>query len=245
MRTVLAAIAACLAAGLAVSTEAGRPCAAPGREVGAILPPAAIVKLRSERELRIVSFGSSSTQGVGASSPTKTYPAQLDAILERRLPGRAIEVVNAGVGGETVEDNMRRLDSVLRLRPDLVIWQVGTNDALRGVAPDRVRVELLEGVRRIEARGAEVVLMDPQPLQSPEEERAIAAMSGAIGEAARETRTPLFPRHALMRQWLRSGEFTSASLYVGDGLHMTDAGYRCLAEDLADALVPESAASVR
>jgi acyl-CoA thioesterase I len=245
MRIILATLAASLAAGGVPSTQAGDRCDTPGTAVVPILPPIEMSRLLSEQDLRIVSLGSSSTQGVGATSPARTYPAQLEAILERRLPGRTVEVVNKGVGGDTIEDNLRRLGEVLRLRPDLVIWQVGTNDALSGVRPDRVRAELLDGIRQIEGQGAEVVLMDPQPLPAPEKERVVATITDAIGEVARETRTPLFPRHALMRQWLRAGEFTTASLYAGDGLHMTDAGYHCLAEDLADTLVPEVADDVR
>jgi acyl-CoA thioesterase I len=82
--------------------------------------------------------------------------------------------------------------------------------------------------------------MDPQPLAPPEreQERAVAGMSAVIAGVAADTRTPLFPRHERMLRWLGSGAFTPATLYAGDGLHMTDAGYRRLAEDLAAALVP-------
>lgn len=195
MRIPLAALAAWLATSTSSFAEPGERCLAPEEAVGDILPPAEASELLSERELRIVCLGSSSTQGVGATSAAAAYPARLDAILEQRLPGRT--------------------------------------------------VDLLDGIRRIERQGAEVVLMDPQPLPAPEKERAITAMSDAISKVARETRTPLFPRHALMRERLRAGGFTPSSLYAGDGLHMTDAGYRCLAEDLADALVPGTVPGVR
>lgn len=220
------------------AVAAGQRCAPsdPGAVTGRIVLPATLL---ADGALTIVCLGSSSTQGVGASSPARTYPAQLEAVLAGRLPGLRVRVVNRGVGGETVADNLRRLErDALGPRPDLVVWQVGTNDALRGLPPAEVRVRLEDGLRRIKDAGAAAVLMDPQPLAAAEKERAIAAMSAAIADVAARTGTPLFSRHERMLRWVSSGAFTLASAYGADGLHMTDASYRCLAEDLAAMLAP-------
>lgn len=175
---------------------------------------------------------------MGASGPAATYPARLGAVLAKRLPGRSVEVVNKGVGGETVADNVRRMErDVAALRPGLVVWQVGTNDALRGLAQAEVRAGLLDGVARIRAAGAEVVLMDSQPLAGARGE-AVAAMAAVVREVAKEAGVPLLSRHAAMRRWLAEGAVTPASLYAPDGLHMADGGYACLAEAVADLLVP-------
>lgn len=227
---------ACASAAQAADLPRGRPT---DPNVGIGMPLVAVVELPARAEVRIVCLGSSSTEGVGASSPGRTYPARLDALLRQRAQGRRIEIVNKGVGGETVADNLSRIErDVLRLRPDLVIWQVGTNDALVGLDPVAVRAQILDGVRRLKEGGAAVLLMDPQPLPHSEKARAVADMAAAVAAAAREAGAPLFSRHARMAEWVRSGRVAAASLYGGDGLHMTDAAYAHLAEDLAEMLTP-------
>ena len=120
-------------------------------------------RLASGEPITIVAFGSSSTAGAGASSPAATYPSRLEADLKTRFPGRTIKVLNRGVGGEDASQMLARMDrDVAPERPDLVLWQVGTNavlsdHALAGEAPP-----IREGIRRIKALGADIVLIDPQ-----------------------------------------------------------------------------------
>ena len=85
---------------------------------------------------------------------------------------------------------------MIALRPDLVIWQVGTNDALTDVSGDALRRQVLDGVARVRRAGAEVVLMDPQPLPDAERERAVKAIELVLERTAREAGVPLLPRHA-------------------------------------------------
>jgi hypothetical protein len=85
--------------------------------------PRAARALTLERCLTVVAIGSSSTEGIGASSPDRTYPAQLERLLRERFPRATIKVVNRGVGGETVAANLARLrPDAIDLRPDLAIW---------------------------------------------------------------------------------------------------------------------------
>lgn len=193
--------------------------------------------LATRRELLIVALGSSSTQGVGATAPDRSYPARLEAVLRARFQGAGIRVANRGVGGETVADNLARLGrDVLDLRPDLVVWQVGTNDALRGLAPDTVAAQVRDGVAAIRAAGAEVALLASQPLPAPERDGRVRAMGDALRATAGRAGVPYLDRHALMRRWLDRGGWAPADLLRPDGLHMTDASYACLALRVADLL---------
>jgi hypothetical protein len=108
--------------------------------------------------------------------------------------------------------------------------------ALDGMPPEAVHRQLLDGLARLRAAGIDTVLMDTQPVQSPEREAAMGRMDRAVADAAREAGVALLPRHALMQSWLRSGRFAPATLLGPDWLHMTDASYRCLAEQAADLL---------
>lgn len=203
-------------------------------------------KLAAGSPLRIVALGSSSTAGVGATAPDRTYPAQLERLLRHRFAAERVEVVNRGKGGETVAANLARIEQdVLPLRPDLVIWQVGTNDALMGVPLPTIRAGLQEGITRLRATGADVVLLDPQPLSTAVQEAAIERVEALLVDVANATKTVLLPRHRLMDYWVESGQFTPAGLLGPDGLHMTDASYRCLAERIADLFPVPSPSTAR
>ena len=141
--------------------------------------------------------------------------------------------------------NLARFDrDVLAAHPDLVIWQVGTNDAFTGVAAATLRSQLLDGIARVREAGADLVLMDPQPLPQAQRETAVEAVQVVLAATAREADVPLLPRHQLMRYWLTSGQIGAGSLLGADGLHMTDASYRCLAERVADLLPAPAVAAV-
>src|SRR6478736_4044067 len=85
-------------------------------------------KLIAGQPVTIIAFGSSSTQGFGSTSQEFTYPNRLAAQLKRQYPTADITVINRGKGGEDAPEMMRRLQTeVIDQKPDLVIWQVGTN----------------------------------------------------------------------------------------------------------------------
>ena len=131
-------------------------------------------RLEAGLPLSIVAFGSSSTAGNGASSPEASYPARLGAELNTRLPGAEIAVLNRGRGGEDAPEEFARLGrDVVAARPDLVIWQFGTNAVLRrdDLSGDGELVR--RGVAELKAAGIDVVLMDlqyaPRVLDRPAE----------------------------------------------------------------------------
>src|SRR5579883_1944166 len=98
--------------------------------LGAPLPRTA-ARLAAGGPLTIVAFGSSSTEGYGATRPEFSYPSRLAAVLQARFPAVPIRVVNRGVSGEVASQMLARLDrDVLAEKPDLVIWQLGTNAVL-------------------------------------------------------------------------------------------------------------------
>ena len=150
-------------------------------------------KLAAGEPVVIVAFGSSSTAGYGSTSPEFTYPNRLAAQLRRQYPTADITVLNRGKGGEDAPEMMKRLQTaVIDMKPDLVIWQVGTNAVLRNLDPAETAKLVEEGVARIQAAGADLVLVDPQ--YSPRvNERAESASQD--GEAARQGRRASPCRH--------------------------------------------------
>ncbi|HEY3793784.1 MAG TPA: SGNH/GDSL hydrolase family protein [Bradyrhizobium sp.] len=196
-------------------------------------------KLASGQPVTIVAFGSSSTQGWGSSAPEFTYPNRLAAQLHRQYPGVEITVLNRGVGGEDAPEMMKRLQTaVIDARPDLVIWQVGTNAVLRNLDPSETAKLVEDGVGRIQAAGADLVLVDPQ--YSPrviEHGESASQMVKLLGKVAQLRHVGIFPRFEVMREWHDRQDLPIDSFVIADGLHMNDWGYACFAQLLGDDII--------
>jgi lysophospholipase L1-like esterase len=216
------------------------PCLPPkggAKSMGSL--PHVASKLASGEPVMIVAFGSSSTAGYGATSPEFNYPNRLAAQLHRQYPSADITVVNRGQGGEDAPEMMKRLQtSVLDMKPDLVIWQVGTNAVLRNLDPAETAKLVEQGIARIQAAGADLVLVDPQ--YSPRvTERAESASQiiKLLGKVAQLRHVGFFPRFEVMREWHEQQSIPIDGFVIADGLHMNDWGYACFAQLLGDDII--------
>ncbi|HUN95203.1 MAG TPA: SGNH/GDSL hydrolase family protein, partial [Bradyrhizobium sp.] len=201
--------------------------------------PRVAAKLAAGKPVVIVAFGSSSTQGYGSSAPEFTYPNRLAAQLHRQYPGADVTVLNRGVGGEDAPEMMKRLQSaVIDAKPDLVIWQVGTNAVLRNLDPVETQKQVDDGIARVQAAGSDVVLVDPQ--YSPQVyQRAESAnrMVRMLQKVAQLHHIGIFPRFEVMREWHDQQALPVDSFVIADGLHMNDWGYACFAQLLGDDII--------
>src|SRR6516225_2774569 len=187
--------------------------------------------------LTIVAMGSSSTLGVGASAPSMSYPSRLEGELRDRFPSHEIRVLNRGIGGQDVPEELVRLErDVIAEHPDLVIWQVGTNAVLRRDDLSADEQLIGRGVALLKESGIDLVLMDlqyaPRVLARP----AAAEMERLIAQLAHHAHVGLFRRFEIMQEWDHTHQLAPVALIGADGLHMTDASYGCLANQLAEAL---------
>ena len=119
--------------------------------------------------------------------------------------------------------------------PELVVWQLGTNDVAWGGRAGGLKDQVLKGVRALKGSGADVILMDLQyaPMVLASSQHTI--MQATIAEVARQERVGLFPRFALMRRSIEAG-VPSSALLSWDGLHNSAAGYDCIGRALARAV---------
>src|SRR3954451_4278730 len=216
------------------------PCRSPkggARSFGSL--PHVAAKLVDGKPVVIVAFGSSSTWGAGATSPEFNYPNRLAAQLRRQYPGADITVLNRGKGGEDAPEMMKRLQTeVIDVKPDMVIWQVGTNAVLRNLDPAETAKIVEDGVGRIQAAGADLVLVDPQysPAVNAKAENA-SRMVKLLGKVAELRHVGFFPRFEVMRDWHEGQSMPFDSFVVADGLHMNDWGYACFAQLLGDDII--------
>jgi acyl-CoA thioesterase-1 len=221
------------------TTSIGSPSCAVPTALSAIAVPLDRTASRIEagRAVTIVTMGSSSTLGVGATAPAMSYPSRLAQELRDRFPDLEIKVINHGVGGQDVAEELTRLDrDVIAEHPDLVIWQVGTNAVLRRDDLSTDEQLIVRGVALMEQQGIDIVLMDlqyaPRVLVRP----SSAEMERLLAEIARHAHVGLFRRFEIMKEWDRTRQLAPAAMIGVDGLHMTDASYSCLANQLAEAL---------
>ena len=206
-----------------------------GLSLGVLLPRTA-ARLKSSEPLKIVAIGSSSTVGLWVLASAATYPEVMRRELLRLRSSATISVINSGRVGDTVQDNVARFErDVLAHRPDLVVWQLGTNDVVWGGRPDqRLKETVIAGVKALKAAPTDVVLMDLQyaPMVLASDYSTIEAI---IAEVAKQERVGLFSRFALMRNSIDAG-VAQGALVSWDGLHTTVDGYDCIGRALARAI---------
>lgn len=194
-------------------------------------------------------MGSSSIQGHGASRPELSFVPLLEMGLERRLPGVDVTVINKGIGGETAFDTVGRLEPEIMLgKPDMVIWQLGTNDVLRDRPLSDVLADFHRGADILKRAEVDVLLIDPQRLPETTEDRNFIARNPALDMVSRHidaegaaSRFAVLHRFRAMMDW--SGLDRGG---VGpDDLHLNDGGYACWAAIAAEGLASALGTSVR
>jgi len=141
------------------------------------------------RAATILVLGDSLTAGYGLNG-RDSFPSRLEAALRDVVPG--VRVINGGVSGDTTAGGLARLDWSMRDKPDLVIVELGANDALRGHDPSATGRNLDRIVQRILARGARVLLagMRAPPNMGREYENEFNAL---FPDIARRHNTSFYP----------------------------------------------------
>jgi lysophospholipase L1-like esterase len=200
-----------------------------------------IDRLAAHLPVHIIAFGSSSTEGVGASSPGAAYPSRLQAALTADWPAlQKVIVLNRGIGGEDADDMARRLPAVIAEKPDMIIWQTGSNDPLRGLPLDRFVQETISGVQEIRAAHIDLMLMEPQLCRALDGQPASIRYRDALRAIGAGMDVPVIRRYDLMRSWLADGVLTAPQMLAPDGLHMADGGYAKLADVIAADIVRDT-----
>ena len=167
----------------------------------------------ADAPVKIVALGDSLTAGYGL-PPEATFPAKLEAALKAK--GVAVDVVNAGVSGDTTTGGRERLDWSVPEGTDAVILELGANDMLRGIDPAVTRAALQEILRRLGTRGVAVLLagMRAAPNMGPDYARAFDAVYPDLASA----------NGAILYPFFLDGVAADPALNQPDGVHPTARG---------------------
>jgi lysophospholipase L1-like esterase len=161
-----------------------------------------------DHRLTIAVVGTGSSILAGPDGPRSAYPARLEAVLGSKLPQAQVKVVTLVRSRLTAEDLAHGMAKLLvDEKPDLVIWQTGTIDAIRGIEPDDFRAALEEGVETLQKGGADLILMNMQYSPRTESMIALGPYADVMRVVAQQYEVPLFDRLGIMHHWSDTGEF--------------------------------------
>ena len=185
---------------------------------------------RSGQRATVLIIGTSLTAGLGL-DPEQAYPAVIQRMADSA--GFAVQVVNAGLSGETSAGALRRLDWIMRDRADLVVVETGANDGLRGLDPDSTLANLtaiVRGIKRVQP-GARIVLvqMEAPPNLGGDYTRRFHDMYGEVAKSEGVGLTP----------FLLDKVAGVPRLNQADGIHPTAEGAQIVARNIWPSLEPE------
>jgi len=189
-----------------------------------------------KHELNIVTLGGTSSSLPGPDGASFAYPARLAAALTRRLPGIKVTVTALTKPRQNAKEMLKTIDQLLLdHKPSLVVWQTGTYDAVQGTDPEEFRASVAEGVEKLQAAGADAVLVNMQYSPRTESIVAVGAYADGMRWVSREHEVPVFDRLAIMRHWYDQGQF---DLYKATkDLQMAKNVHDCLGRALAATII--------
>jgi len=195
------------------------------------LPNVTAALQQQRKTIKILAIGASA----GRRGRSGGYTAQIEQILENAVKGIDVVMVNRGVSGELAADAAKRIKTEVALNePDLVLWQVGTNDALAYVPIDELRDTIVDTIRWLKEHKVDVVLVGLQFVHPHAQDDNYRTVRELIRSIAAQDRVIVVRRGEAMRL-ITQAEGSGGGLFP-DEFAKTEAGYACLAEYVARAI---------
>lgn len=212
-------------------------CAAPDATVSSMAPlPILATALQSRMNVRVLAVGNVASSGSGRIYGQQRYTDELEEILERSVKGLDLIFTHRGVSGEPTSTTAERLQhEIAELNPDLVLWQVGTYDALSQTPVAEFEAVFSGAVEWIKGHGKDLVIVGLQYTTGLSKDPHYRAIKDAIGRVAARHNVLLVRRYEAV-QFIATASQEQAKLAKNDFM-MTELGYRCMAEHIARALV--------
>ncbi len=165
-------------------------------------------ELKDRHRLDITVLGTGSSSLAGPDGAHFAYPARLEDALKQQLPGNEIKVTAHIQPKQTTADMLGGFDKILAEdHPSLVIWQAGTADAINGVETEDFRASLEDGIEKIQATGADVILVNMQYSPRTASMLDVSAYADVMRRVAQQRNALLFDRLAIMQYWNDIGTF--------------------------------------
>jgi hypothetical protein len=205
-----------------------RDCKTPGLEMKGNTPLPNVARALKERKVvRILAIGGSSSGGL--QSGRGGYQRDIEAALEKLIPGLDVVIIDRGVSGELAAASGQRMQAEIAINaPDLVLWQVGTSDALAQIPPDEFVQSVSTSLDWLKAHNIDVVLVGLHYIRALRTDPGYQALRVALNKLAESQGVMRIGRYeatqSLDQTLGRAGDAT------GNQFAATEAGYSCLAE---------------
>ncbi|MES2601407.1 MAG: SGNH/GDSL hydrolase family protein [Pseudomonadota bacterium] len=179
--------------------------------------------IKTRKRLDILVAGSGSSALPGSDGASMSYPSRLEAALREALAGVTVNVRTELRPKKTAAEAAQGFSQMMEKlppdqKPDLVIWQTGTVDAIRSVDPDDFRTALDTGVEALQKAGSEVLLINLQYNPRMETMLSVGPYNDTIRVVAQQHEVPMFDRFSIMRHWNDAGDFDLFGSVHGYGM---------------------------
>jgi lysophospholipase L1-like esterase len=192
--------------------------------------PNSAVALRERKKIKILAIGASSAAVLGMHRGDT--PPLLERLLERTIKGLDVEIINRGFSGELANAAAERIKIEVALNhPDIVLWQVGTNDAFAHVPVESFRLSLSNGVRWLKAHNVDVILVGLHYTKRIARDPHYQAIRRTLHRVASEENILRIGRYEAMEVQARAAATGDQPEQEEFGL--TEAGYNCMAQYIA------------
>jgi acyl-CoA thioesterase-1 len=195
--------------------------------------PNVAAALQRKKRIKILAIGAAYTPGMG--SVRGGYQGLMSKMIKEAAKGVEVEIVNRGVSGELAEQAAQRLKIQVGLtQPDLVLWQVGTNDALSYVEVEKVEETVTETIRWLKAHRVDVVLVGLQYASGMARDAHYQAIRVALRNIAQKENVIIVRRYEAM-ETIEKAQRAEPGTWV-DEFANNEAAYSCMAQYVARAI---------
>ena len=189
--------------------------------------------LASHKSIKILSIGASAA--AGRRSTRGGYTRLIEQILERAVKGIDVTVINRGVSGELAANAASRIKTeVAFTHPDLVLWQVGTNDALAYVPLSQISASVEDTVRWLRRHKVDVILVGLQYVEGMTTNPHYLAVRDELRRIAGRENVIIVRRDEAMR--LINQAKNEGGVPLPDEFEQNETGYTCLAQYVVRAI---------
>ena len=211
-----------------------KDCQTPGVTISGAVPLPNVQRVLKERKtIRIMTIGASSSALM--QSTGESYFKVIEGVLEKTIPGLDIQIVDRGISGELASDAGDRMKTEVALaNPDLVLWQLGSSDALAQVSVEQFETAVEQAVIWLKAHGVDVALVGVQYVRSLTKDPHYQAIRAATSRVAERQQVLRIGRYEAM-QVIEQGRNMSAEERPNE-FAITEQGYACLSEYIVRAI---------
>jgi acyl-CoA thioesterase-1 len=205
-----------------------KDCQTPGVKIVLDRPlPNTLAALRDRKIIKILTIGASASVGMDAA--TGSYQDAIEEMLEKTIAGLDVQIIDRGISGELARDAAERMKTEIALtEPDLVLWQVGTNDAMAQIPVEEFGETVVETIHWLKERHLDVALVGLQYIRNMRNDphyQAIRAVLSQIAESEKILRISRYEAMEVMEQMRQRSNDEPLNAFA-----LTEEGYSCMAE---------------